>query len=155
MVYSKEEQRAWSRALRYLSTRPRSEAEMEKYLLANHSGEVVAKTIDLLKLEDLVNDVSFAELWVRSRMENRPRSAALIRKELAMKGIGSSISNEFTAELDDLENAYILVAEKLSKSTFASYGELYAKAKRYLLGKGFAYSVISSTTQRYWSEKRD
>ena len=100
----------------------------------------------------MIDDVFFSETWVRSRIEHRPRSAALIRKELAAKGINESIRNEVTAEVDDAESAYKLVTQKLYKLTFSDYSEFYTKVRRYLMGKGFAYGVISRTTNRCWDE---
>ncbi len=152
MVHNREEQKARARALRYLSIRPRSATEIEKRLSINHKSDVVASTIDFLRDEGLIDDAFFAEAWVRSRIEHRPRSAALIRKELAMKGINESIRNEVTAEVDDAEGAYKLVTQKLYKLTFSNYTEFYTKVRRYLTSKGFTYGVINRTTNRCWEE---
>tara|TARA_B100000029_G_C17099888_1_gene787493 strand:- start:15 stop:482 length:468 start_codon:yes stop_codon:yes gene_type:complete len=154
MVINREGQKALARALRYLSARPRSEAEIEKRLLMDHNRDVVNRTIKYLRAEGLVDDNSFAQAWVRSRIEYRPRSAALIRKELAMKGVNRTIYNEVTSDLDDGESAYNLVTRKLHSSSFSNYSEFYTKVRRYLTGKGFTYGVISHTAHRCWDESR-
>ncbi|HOH91764.1 MAG TPA: RecX family transcriptional regulator [Anaerolineaceae bacterium] len=88
-----EQEVAFNRALRYLSYRARSEAEMRKYLSDKGFSDHVSQTvIDRLKDERLINDPRFAQDWIDNRVSFRPRSQTQLRFELRNKGLSEDLS---------------------------------------------------------------
>ena len=70
-------------ALRHLGARARTVREIERYLDASEYGEVeVYETVERLKELGLLNDVAFAEEFVRTRLATKPVSRAHLRQQL-------------------------------------------------------------------------
>ncbi len=71
---SESREKAYHRALNFLSYRPRSEAEVRRNLIKHDTPEDCIKDIlERLRQLDLVNDRQFAETWVENRSTFRPR----------------------------------------------------------------------------------
>ncbi len=105
-----EQEVAFNRALRYLSYRARSEAEMRKYLSDKGFSDHVSQTvIDRLKDERLINDPRFAQDWIDNRVSFRPRSQTQLRFELRNKGLSEDLIEDALqeADLDDIELACV------------------------------------------------
>ena len=84
--------RATSAALRFLSYRARSEAEVRTRLLRRFPLQTVDLVLEDLTRQGLVDDSEFATLWKQSRDAHRPRSAFLIRRELVAKGVAGDVA---------------------------------------------------------------
>ncbi|MGB2896251.1 MAG: RecX family transcriptional regulator [Anaerolineales bacterium] len=141
-----EEQRAYERALRYLSRRPHSEKEIADKLSRNRIEIDVQKRV-LKRLRDasLVDDVEFARVWVENRQIFRPRSGRMLKSELRGKGVSQEVIEAALEGLDEAEAA-LTVARKASKR----YGDLTEEAsnrrlREFLARRGFSYELISST----------
>src|SRR5690625_558232 len=81
-------QKAYNKVIRYLSYRMRTEKEIREYLqkedlFPEHVDEIIAK----LEKNNLVDDLEFAKMFVRSRINTSNKGPGLIRKELEVKGI--------------------------------------------------------------------
>ena len=155
MKDSKQEDKAKNDALNYLSYRLRTEIEIIRHLSKKHSVEVINKTLVFLRREKLVDDQEFAKEWTRSRVEYKPRSASLIKKELMANGIDHSIANEVVKDLDETSNAYRVGQRAMARIAFKNYTEFYTKIKGYLQRRGFNYGVISQTVDRLWSNREE
>ncbi|CAI8026994.1 Regulatory protein RecX [Geodia barretti] len=83
--------RARSAALRLLSARSRSVAEMRERLGKKFASEAVEQTVALLTAEGLLNDAAFAQQWRQSRERRKPRSSRMIEHELKQLGIADDI----------------------------------------------------------------
>jgi len=148
-------ERAYERVLRYLALRPRSEAEVRRYLeakgLASESEEVLAR----LKRARLVDDEAFARFWVENREQFRPRGVWALRYELRQKGVDQGVIDKAVQEVDELSGA-MRVAERvvhryatLDRETF--WRRLYG----YLRRRGFAYSTIRQVVEELWRRHLD
>ena len=74
---------AYQRAVRYLGSRPRSQAEIERYLRGKEYDDgVIAATVERLLVQGYLDDAAFAQYWRENRDRFRPRSAAALRAEL-------------------------------------------------------------------------
>ena len=62
---------------------------------------MIDEIIERLKRGGLVNDSSFAELWVENRSEFRPRGERMLRVELRQKGISDEVISEVVSDLDE------------------------------------------------------
>ncbi|MFN2250477.1 MAG: RecX family transcriptional regulator [Anaerolineae bacterium] len=144
---------ALDRSMRYLSYRPRSRREIERYL---DEREVPPPTRDavLERLMDLglVDDEAFAGWWVRNRSEHKPRGALALRSELVECGVPDRIIGGALAGLDE---------DALATRLALAQGERYAGLPReqfdrrlggYLSRRGFRYEAVRSALARAWRQ---
>lgn len=76
------------RALRYLTRRPRSRAELETYLVRRgHDESAVMSAIARCEALGYVDDRAFAVAWTLDRIRLKPRGIARLRRELRKKGV--------------------------------------------------------------------
>jgi regulatory protein len=116
-----ERQRTKRTALRYLSTRPRTEREMRDRLReAECSDADIAAVMAELEQAGLVNDEEFARSYVRDALARRPSGRKLLRQKMLLLGLEKELVEH---TLDDL-----LSAEGQEDSALSS-------ARRYLAKK--------------------
>ena len=146
-------QHATAAALRFLSYRPRSEAEVKSRLRTRFPDRIVHKVMASLKEQKLVDDEAFASLWRDSRESLNPRSAAAIRWELISKGVASVIARSAVQDMDDQRNANcagLKLARQLTQSDFPTF---HNKLWGYLQRRGFSTSLIRKTITRLWEDR--
>src|SRR5208283_492666 len=89
--------RGLNTAYRFLSYRPRSEAEMKERLhQRGFEDSEIEIIINKLKEQNLLDDTAFARFWKENRDTFRPRSQRLTRLELKKKGVADEIIKEVT-----------------------------------------------------------
>ncbi|MGH3492779.1 MAG: regulatory protein RecX [Sciscionella sp.] len=92
---------ARSLALRLLATRPRSRAELATALHRKAIEPPTAETVlDRLAAVGLVDDVAFAEMWVRSRHRHSGQARSALVAELRRKGVEEAAVRSAVAEID-------------------------------------------------------
>jgi len=146
-------QRCLDAAARFLTYRPRSEAELRERLLrrdfASNSVEAVLK---LLKERGLMDDVTFAQFWRDSRESLSPRSRWLTKLELKQKGVAEGIIDRVVEAVDDDDSAYRAATRKLRGLPQTDYQSFRRRLGEYLKRRGFGYGVIDRTVKRIWYE---
>lgn len=143
-------------AYRYLSYRPRSEAEIRHWLQRRGFADQTAqKAIDKLKEQNLSDDFAFAQFWKNNRLSFRPKSKRLIKKELRDKKVASEIIDQVTKDIDDEEIAYKLGSSRLPALAHLDYPDFCRRLSNYLMYRGFGYQVIRDTATRLWREKEN
>jgi regulatory protein len=141
-------------AYRYLSYRPRSEAEIRHWLhRRGFADEMAEKAIAKLKEQNLSDDFAFAQFWKDNRLSFRPKSKRLIKKELRDKKVASEIIDQVTKDIDDEEIAYKLGSSRLPVLAHLDYPDFYRRLSSYLMYRGFGYEVIKRTVALIWQEK--
>ena len=140
-------------AQRLLAYRPRSEAEVRTRLSRRFPPCAVDGALDSLKRAGLVDDDAFARLWTDSRVSHRPRSAALIRRELLEKGVSRETAEAATEGVDDAENAYRAGLRWLPSLAAADYDTFRRRLWGRLERRGFPQSLIRETVARLWEER--
>lgn len=89
-------------ALRFLEARPRSVAEVRRRLTtAGYRPDLVEGAVDRLIDLHVLDDVSFATVWVESRDRAHPRGEIALRRELALKGIDRTVVDRVLGERRD------------------------------------------------------
>ena len=130
-------------ALRFLGARARTVREVERHLDACEYGEVeVYETVERLKDLGLVNDLAFANEFVRSRLATKPISRAHLREQL--------LAHE--TDMEAIEQALLQVDEETQQRSAASVAEKYVRQYtrlpqqerdemviRRLLSRGYSY----------------
>ncbi len=130
-------------ALRYLGARARTIREVERHLDDCEYGEVeVYETVERLKELGLLDDVAFANEFVRTRLATKPISRAHLREQL--------LSHE--TEQEAIEQALSQIDEETQQRTAIATAEKYARqyvrlapeerdemVMRRLLSRGYSY----------------
>jgi regulatory protein len=151
-----EEEFAYMQAVRYLGYRPRSMAEMERYLRGKkHDDETVKAVITRLRTQGYLDDSEFAQFWVENRARFRPRSGQALRFELRQRGVAGDIIHEAVDGQDDEAAAWAVVESKLARWQALERPEFEAKVTNFLARRGFGFGVCRRAAARGWAELHD
>ncbi|MDG5484015.1 recombination regulator RecX [Mycolicibacterium gadium] len=149
---SREEQ-ARALCLRLLTARARTRAELAGQLTKRgYPDDVSATVLDRLTRVGLVDDVDFAEQWVRSRRVNAGKGKRALAAELRNKGVDNEVITAALADIDagaERQRAEQLVRDKLRREKFGDDDD--TKLTRRLVGmlarRGYsqtmAFDVVS------------
>ncbi len=144
---------AHERALGRLEARPRSEAEIRRYLSAkDYSSEIVDQVVKRLRTARLLGDRDFAEFWVENRQVFRPRSARALKFELRQKGVPPEEIARAVKKLDEADSAYRAARPRAERLKQLEAQEFRVKLSGFLARRGFDYQVTRDTVMRIWKE---
>ena len=134
------------RALRLLSQREHSRAELERKLAAHEEvpGEL-AKALDELQARDFINDGRAVESVVHRRASKL--GAARVKQELAAKGLSGEVVAEALASLKDTEFSRAQAVWRKKFGALAPDAPTRAKHMRFLLTRGFSAEVVRRVVQ--------
>lgn len=151
-----EIERAYERALNYLSYRPRSEWEVQRNLRQKDIDDpVIDVVVGRLTRAGLLDDGEFARYWVDNRVRFNPRGLRGLRHELRQRGVSRSIIDETLATLD-VEAAARKAAEVGARRfSQAAPRDFRRKLQAYLARRGFSYVVIKPLVEEKLEERRD
>ncbi len=153
LVKAEHFRRCMDAALRYLSFRPRSEAEMRQRLARRgFDKDGVDAVLLKLKGQGLVDDAAFARFWKENRELFSPRSQRLTSLELRRKGVTGEIIDEVAGTVDDSDSAYRAALSRARLLPTTEYGTFRRRLGEYLRRRGFSYEVASHTVERVWRE---
>jgi regulatory protein len=149
-------EKAFIRAMRLLSYRPRSETEIRERLRKSGQEEIVIdEVIQKLRESQLIDDEGFSKEWIENRNTFRPRSRRLLQMELKQKGIPQEIIKK---TLEETQDDAILALQAARKSAHRWTGldesEFRKKLTGFLGRRGFSYSVISEIFPVIWSDEK-
>jgi regulatory protein len=144
---------AYQRTLRFLSIRPRTEKELERYYQKlGLDVSIQHKISDRLRSHGWINDQSFADQWVENRHIFHPLSKKALQYELSKKGVQPELIAKAVQTCDEDELAYRAACKLLPRLKENSWQEFRRKMYPYLARRGFPYDVIISVIQRLWEE---
>jgi regulatory protein len=156
LARSDQFRRCLNAAANYLSYRPRSESELKERLARrNFDADSITAVLALLKEQNLVDDLTFAQFWRDSRQSSRPISQQLTRLELRQKGVAEDIIDQVVDTVNDDDSAYQAAMGKLRSLTQTDYPSFRRRLGGYLKRRGFSYGVINQTVRRIWQEQGD
>lgn len=139
-------EKAYTKALKFLNYRPRSEKEVRDNLVKKKiDPDFINGIIELLKKQKFLDDVAFARMWIESRMRAKPRAVRVLKMELRLKGIADDIIEPLLQEEDansDLEMAKSLIEKKLPRLQKLPEEEVKIKLGQLLGRKGFNWDTI-------------
>jgi regulatory protein len=133
----------YGNALRYMMMRPRSEWELRSYLQRKNSpAPLTQQILNKLSLHGLINDLAFAEAWVRSRRLLRSASKRKLQQELRAKRVSDEVVKQALFEDATDESAVLreLVAKKRQQARYKDD----LKLMQYLVRQGFSYDDVKS-----------
>lgn len=141
-------------AWRFLSFRPRSEAEVRRRLTRRFPKDLVDRVIEALRDKNYLDDEEFARRWRLHRERFHPRGRRALQSELSRFGVDREVIDQALAGIEEEENAYragLKLAVKLI-SVDCTQQALDRKLCPYLQRRGFAYSLARDTVNRLWLE---
>ena len=134
----------YNKSLDIISRREHSEHELTNKLLKKFkSPELIDAVVEKLKINNLVNDERYAEMYVRIR-KRKGFGPKKIIYELSVRGISNSISSN--AILDEggwKEAARKAFNKKFKNGTSQDFKERN-KQKSFLQNRGFSFEEIES-----------
>jgi regulatory protein len=146
-------EKAHDRALRFLSYRPRSEAEVRRYLQDKAVSPVIEEeVIERLTRAKLLDDLAFARYWVENRESFNPRGLRMLRYELRQKGLSEETIAQALTDLDEQESAYRIALRRGRRLAHLDQLSFRQKLGAYLLRRGFPYEVVNLAVERAWQE---
>lgn len=153
---SDQQQKAYDRAVRYLSFRPRSTAEVRRHLADNqYQAEFVEAVVARLTEAGYLNDSDFARFWVENRQQFRPKGTAALRQELRQRGLDTETIDLTLGDLDLTEAAYRAAqprAQRLLNQVGSDPALLRRKLNEFLLRRGFDYATVREVVARLLAE---
>ena len=147
--------------LRQLTSSPKSRHQLAQKLAERHvPGDVAAAVLDRFEEVKLIDDAEFAQLWVRSRAQNRSLARGALKRELAEKGIAPELAEEALAQVsdeDERDSAEHLVRRKLRGAMdLADMAEREKYTRRWvamLARKGYNPSTAFAVVRRLIDEQ--
>lgn len=144
--------KARQEALRFLSYRNRSSAEVRQKLAPRYPGEMVEQVIARLVEQGYLDDMAFALEWRRQRERRRPRGQKVMQRELQSLGVDPEVVQEALEGIEEGENAYRAAGAIARRLASSNYGHFRQKVWAFLQRRGFDQSAIRGTVERYWRE---
>jgi regulatory protein len=141
-------------ALRLLSYRPRSEAEVRTRLRPRFEEQAIDSVIVHLKARHMVDDVAFAQFWKENRESFSPRSKRMLILELRRKGIDSGVITDVVEAIDEEQSAYRAAEKKARYWAKEDYYTFRRKLGAFLHRRGFSNEVANCIMERLWQESR-
>ena len=142
---------AMSVALRYLTSRPRSERELRDRLRRRKIGEaVIDRTVEQLRTKGLLDDFTFAQYWVDQRVTFRPRSRRMLEMELRQKGVDGEAIEGVTLDMDDEAEAYRAAQRRARSLSTDDFDVFFKKLVDHLRRRGFGYATAAKTARGMW-----
>ena len=151
-----EAARFYSDALRYLSFRPRSASEMERYLRRRGADDTaLTAAMERLHRAGLVDDEAFARYWVDNRGAFSPRGERALQAELRAKGVDQARIDAALEEKDEGEDerAYQAGLKRLRLLARCDEDEFRKRLCAFLQRRGFDYETARATAERLWAER--
>ena len=148
-----EGEKAYQQALKLLSYRPRSEAEIRKKLTQRGLAEsMIAEVLERLRRSGLVDDSRFARDWAENRSEFRPRSRRALTIEMRQRGVDDEAIVQAVAGLDDDHLAYQAAVKYSHRLAGLEWQDFRQKMIGFLGRRGFTYQVAAPVVRRVWDE---
>jgi len=149
-------QKAYDRAVRFLSPRPRSEAEVRRRLAkAGIDATVIDAVVARLTGQGYLDDAEFARFWVENRQRFRPKGGRALRQELRQKGLAAPVIEAAIADVDPMAAAYAAAQVKASRLAHLIQDDPAAfrrKLSAFLMRRGFNYEIVAEVVTRLVEE---
>lgn len=146
IVLESEKQTAFTKALKLVSTRFKTQKEIETYLFdKGYTAQIVFYAIDKLTEYHFVDDERYAQSYINT---HRSKYGKLkLKEQLRLKGIKSSIIDKLFNEEFSQDADILALANKYLKSKNGTKQD-YLKLFKYLMGKGYQYEEIKNVLKK-------
>jgi regulatory protein len=146
-------ERAFDRAARFLSYRPRSISEIRQNLkAAGIEAPAIDRAIERLEAMGYVDDLAFARYWVQNRDEFRPKGPLALRQELKQKGVSSDVIAQALDEVDFADAAYRAAQQQAARWQTLDPRRFREKMLPFLARRGFTAATCQDVVARLVEE---
>ena len=140
---------AYTCAVRFLSYRPRSRWEVDRHLSRKgFAPDTTAAILARLLKERCLDDDNFSRIFIANRIRFRPRSKALLRQELLLKGIDNEIIEAVLVNVDDEKMALNSVKKKLKQWALLGRSKMRIRLVGFLSRHGFSLETALKTYRK-------
>jgi len=144
---------AYQRSLKFLSYRPRTQAEIRQNLKQHEiPDEVIDRIIERLAELSMVDDTAFTQTWIENRSAFRPRSRRALSHELRQRGVDPQIIEQSLETVDEQTLAYQAASKQAGKYKDLDYQLFRQKMYGFLARRGFNYEVSAQIVPQIWDE---
>jgi regulatory protein len=144
---------AYQRALRLLSFRPRSSAEIrQKLTRLGYTEEIIDNVLGRLVRSGLIDDTRFAKEWAENRNEFRPRSRRALEYELRQHGLAREEIDQALEGLDENSLALQAARKHARKLHGLPATDFRRKLYGFLARRGFGYETAKPAVEQAWRE---
>ena len=155
----KREEQARDVCLRLLTVRARTRSELEAQLTKRgYPDDVGARVLDRLVEVGLLDDVAFAEEWVRSRRANSGKGKRALATELRTKGVDPDVIAETLDGVDAGEwrvQAEELVAAKLRRDKLDDEMKVTRRLVGMLARRGYSQGMAFDVVRTQLAQERE
>lgn len=150
-----EREAAIQQALRFITYRERSEAEVRQNLARHEiSEEVTEAVLARLRENGMIDDERFARHWVENRNEFRPRGRRALAFELRRKGVSPEAIDTALEAVDEEALAYQAALKAARRWESLEWKDFRNKVISFLARRGFNFDSAAQAATRIWSEKQ-
>lgn len=143
------EQRAFDRAVRFLSYRPRSAEEVRRNLVKHKVADsLIAPVLGRLEGLGYLDDVGFARFWLENRARFKPMGPRALRYELRSKGVADEIIETLLADFEVDDAAYRAAVGRANSSRRPTRQAFRRKLSGLLRRRGFEADTIRDVVLR-------
>jgi len=160
LIYEEELSKAKRYVYMLFSRRMYSSKEIEgKLKRQGYTDDIIKDVISEMEGYGYVDDKTFAEEWVQSRINSKPKGRLVLKRELVNKGIEEdtidNILNETMSESVQRDLALELARKKVK--SYRNDDAISAKRKLYafLNRHGFSYDIIKGVMDEVMKERQD
>lgn len=153
LLYEEELSKAKSYVYRILARRMYTTKEIrDKLAERGYIDRITQDIIATMERYGYLNDRTYAEEWIRSRIRMKPKGKFALRQELARKGIEKSIIEDALAQAFDESNEMDMALD-LARRKVRSYSSddpfaARRKLQGFLLRRGFDAETVRNVIQQ-------
>lgn len=141
-------EKAYRKALGYLSKSPKTIRQMKGYLSdKGYNANIIDQVIVQLSNFNYLDDRTFARQFIESRIRYKPKSIFALGFELRKKGIDPALAKELLAAYKDEDLALKAIENRKQAWARLDEPECRKKMMNYLRYRGFDYSVCQAVWQ--------
>lgn len=159
IAFDDEIQRAFNRALSFLSYQMRSEYEVYEKLKGLEFGEaVIQETLQKLKKLNFLNDESYSQALLETRKKTAKKGPRAIQKDLEKKGIDKKLQQKVLQSFSEEEQVQIALqlAEKIVANEHQKTPiQIKQKVQELLMRKGYSFTIMEQVLDKIELSKDD
>lgn len=153
LLYEEELSKAKSYVYRILARRMYTTKEIrDKLVERGYVGKIIEDVIATLERYGYLNDKTYAEEWIESRMRSKPKGKIALRRELGRKGIEESIIEDALSQAFDqskeAEMALDLACRKVRSYNVDDPVAAKRKLQSFLLRRGFDFETVKDVIEQ-------
>ena len=158
LLYEEELSKAKNYTYRILARRMYTTKEIrDKLVERGYVDKAIQDVIATLERYGYLNDRTYAEEWILSRMRAKPKGKTALRQELARKGVEKSIIEDALNQTFDESKEADMVLDLARQKARSYSSDDPAAAKRklqsFLLRRGFDFETVRDAIQQAMEEE--